>query len=199
MMSEVKPLYIATVGDPHSEGDLLPPARRNKTRTRAKLGALGTLESLLEFREDVDDWKAEGLLMQAYQEQASDMMIARDTLRRYIGTIRNYSADDLVRWVEAGAWMEHLETANTLAETAKKTPKQLMDEAVNLGDENGNTMTVEQLTTHALGEKPRKDTVFYRMNNLFSELGKFPLRLKWDTEKTGRFTKWLDAGREFLG
>jgi hypothetical protein len=189
------PLGVA----PHFEGDLLPPARRKKTRARALSGALGQLESLLEFREDMDDWKAEGRLMQAYQEHAEDMMIARDTLRRYVGTIRNYSADDLVRWVEAGAWMEHIEVANTLAEIAKKTPKQLMEECVNLGDETGKTMTVEKLTAHALGEQPRKDPVFYRLNNLFSQLGKFPTLLKWDTEKTGRFTKWLDAGREFLG
>lgn len=196
---EVKPLYIASGGNPQSEGDLLPHKRRFVTRARARSGALGTLESLLEFREDMDDWKAEGLLMQAYQEQAADMMIARDTLRRYIGNIRNYSADDLVRWVEAGAWMDHLEAANSLAEIAKKTPKQLMDEAVDLGDENGSTMTVEQLTAHALGEKPRKDPVLYRMNNLFSQLGKFPHLLKWGIEKTNRFTSWLDAGREFLG
>ena len=75
---------------PHSEGDLLPVSRREKTRIRARLGALGELESLLEFREDMDDWKAEGLLMQAYAEQAADMMISRDTLRRKLATIRNY-------------------------------------------------------------------------------------------------------------
>lgn len=196
-MSQLPADYIVTSS--HSEGGLLPEKRREKTRTRAKLGALGTLESLLEFREDIDDWKAEGRLMQAYQEQAADMMLARDTLRRYIGNIRNYSADDLTRWIEAGAWMDHIETANTLAEIAKKTPKQLMDECVDMGDENGKTMTVEQLTAHALGELPRKDTVMYRMNNLFSQLGKFPSLLKWGAEKTTRFTTWLEAGREFLG
>ncbi len=196
---EVTPLYIASGGNPHSEGGLLPEKRREKTRTRAKLGALGMLESLLEFREDIDDWKAENRLMQAYQEQASDMMVARDTLRRYVATIRNYSADDLVRWIENGAGFEHMETANTYAEIAKKTPKKLMDECIEYGDENGRVMTVDQLITHALGEQPRKDPVLYKMNNLFSQLGKFPHLLKWGVEKTSRFTLWLDAGREFLG
>ena len=181
------------------EGDLIPAARREETRQRAKLGALGELESLLEFREDMDDWKAEGRLMQAYAEQAADMMIAKDTLRRKISTIRNYSAEDLVRWITAGAGFEHMETSNTLAELAKKTPKQLMDEAVDLGDGKGRVMTVDQLTVHALGEKPHKDPFLYRLNNVFSQLGKFPTLLKWDENKTGRFHKWLDAGREFIG
>ena len=181
------------------EGDLLPQARREETRHRAKLGALGELESLLEFREDMDDWKAEGRLMQAYAEQAADMMLAKDTLRRKIATIRNYSAEDLVRWITAGAGFEHMETANTLYEMAKKTPKQLMDEAVNFGDGQGRVMTVDQLTAHALGEKPHKDKFLYRLNTVFSQLGKYPTLLKWNAEKTGRFTKWLEAGREFLG
>ena len=196
-MTETAPAYIVQL--PHSEGDLLPPARRERTRARARAGAFAELESLLEFREDMDDWKAEGRLMQAYAEQAADMMISRDTLRRKLATIRNYSADDLCKWIENGISFEHMETANTLAEIAKKTPKQLLDECIELGDETGRVLTVDQLTSHALGEQIRKDSVMYRINNLFSELGKFPARLKWDVEKTTRFTKWLDAGREFLG
>lgn len=183
---------------PHlTEGDLLPPLRREKTRTRARLGAMGELQSLLEFREDIDDWKAEGKLMQAYQEQAEDMMIARDSLRRKMATIRNYSAEDLERWIEAGVGFEHLETANNLAELAKKTPKQLLDECITYGDETGRVLTVEKLMTLALGEQKREPALF-RVNGLLSRLARFPDLLKWGNDKREKFTAWLDAGREFF-
>jgi len=135
-----------------TEGDLIPHSRREETRLRAKQGALGELESLLQFREDMDDWKAEGRLMQAYAEQAADMMIAKDTLRRKIATIRNYSAENLVRWITNGVSFEHMETANTLYEMAKKTPEQLLNECIELCDGQGRVLTVDQLTAHALGK-----------------------------------------------
>ena len=67
------------------EGELIPAARREETRQRAKLGALGELESLLEFREDMDDWKAEGRLMQAYAEQAADMIASANNIVILVG------------------------------------------------------------------------------------------------------------------
>ena len=102
-------------------------------------------------------------------------------------------------WITKGVSFEHMETANTLYEIAKKTPVQLLNECIELGDENGRVLTVDQLTTHALSGKPHKDKFLYRLNNVFSQLGKFPNLLKWDTQKTSRFTEWLEAGREFLG
>lgn len=185
-------------GIPHSEGDLLPPERRMKTRKRALSGALNELESLLEFRADVNDWKAEGRLMQAYKEQAEDMLLASDTLRGKIATIREYDADELRYWLKRGAGFEHLQTANTLAELAKKTPAQLMNECVEFGGETGNkTMTVDELTAHALGERKR-DPALFRVNTLLSRLAKFPLLLKWDSDKTQKFTELMDAVREFF-
>ncbi len=150
---------------PHSEGDLLDPKRRYITRTRARLGAQGELESLLEFREDMDD---------------------------------NYAPEDLYRWIEHGVGFEHIETANTLAELAKKTPKKLLDECIELGGHTGDkTMTVDELTAHALGEKKR-EPVLFRVNDLLSRLGKFPTLLKWDSIKSDKFNAWLQAGREFF-
>ncbi len=196
-MTETMPLYIAvaTGGIPHCE--LIGKKRFDTVRARAKAGALAELESLLEFRELMDEWKTEGVLMQAYGEWADAMMIAKDTLRRKIANIRNYAADDLYRWIEQGAGFEHLETSNTLAELAHKTPKQLMNEAVDLGDGNGKVMTVDQLTSHALGEQKHEPALF-RVNALLSRLGRFPSLLKWGTEKTDKYNQWLEAGREFF-
>lgn len=187
--------YAVSGGIPHCE--LIGRERFDLIQKRAKVGALGELESLLEFRELMDEWKAEGVLMQAYKEWADGMMIARDTLRRRIATIRNYSADDLCRWIEGGVGFEHMETANMLADVAKKTPKQLINEALDLGDENGKVMTVDQLTAHALGEQKR-DPAFFRVNALLSRLGNFPMLLKWGQDKTDKYNKWLEAGKEFF-
>lgn len=168
-----------------------------EVRDRARRGALDELESLLWFREHVDEWKAERALMQAYFEYAKAMMIARDTLRRKLSIIRNYPPSDLKRWIENGVSWEHIENANQLAELAKKTPKQLLNECIEYGDENGRVMTVEQLITHALGEKP-KSPFIARLGFLFERLGKYPTLLGWAEEKTNRFNSWVEAGREFL-
>jgi len=192
-MTQPAPVY--SVQSSHYE--LIGQKKFETVRARARAGALAELENLLEFRELMDEYKAEGVLMQAYAEWSDAMMIAKDSLRRKMATIRNYSADDLYNWTEAGAGQEHLETANTLAELAHKTPKQLMIEAVTLGDEVGKVMTVDQLTSHALGEKKHEPALF-RVNTLLSRLGRFPALLKWGTEKTERYTSWLEAGREFF-
>jgi len=180
---------------PHST--LIPEKRLNLARANARAGQLAELESLLWFRENVDDWKAEGALMQAYSEYAEAMMIAKDSLRRKMATIRNFPADKLVAWIDGGVGFEHMDTANTLAELAHKTPVQLIDEAIEKGGADGKPMTVDELTSFALGEQKR-EPAFFRVNALLSRLAKFPLLLKWDNGKSAKFTAWLDAGREFF-
>jgi len=179
------------------QSSLLPEKVLLNVRTRAKAGASAELESLLWFRENVEDWKSEGVLMQAYKEYAGAMMIAPDSLRRKMATIRNYAPEDLERWIDEGVGFEHMETANTLAEMAKKTPKQLLDECISLGDGEGKVMTVDQLVAFALGEQKR-DPALFRVNTLLSRLGRFPELLKWSSDKREKFTVWLDAGREFF-
>lgn len=176
---------------------LIDPKILIEVRERAKRGALEELESLLWFRERVDEWKEERALMQAYYEYAKSMMIARDTLRRKLAIIRNYTPQDLKSWINNGVSFEHMETANQLAEVAKKKPKQLIEECIEYGDEHGRVMTVEQLMTHALGEKP-KSPFISRLGFLFERLGKFPTLLGWAEDKTNRFNDWIEAGREFL-
>lgn len=182
-------------GFPHST--MLPVAQLNAARRRAQQGALAELESLLWFRQNIDDFRAEKKLMQAYSEYAEAMMCAADTLRRKMAIIRNYTPEDLTRLIMAGVGFEHMETANALAETANKKPLQLLNEAVELGGENGRPMTVEQLISFALGEKPRSP-ILQRVTFWMERLGKFPTLLKWDDDKSHRYQIWLDAGMEFF-
>ena len=176
---------------------MLPTQQLELVRSRAQTGTFAELESLLWFRENVDDWRRERVLMQAYQEYSEAMLISSDTLRRKMACVRAYPPEKLVMWISKGIGFDHIETANTLAELAKKEPAQLLDEAVELGNQHGKTMTVDELTIFALGEQKREPALF-RVNTLLSRLGRFPELLKWDGDKRAKFTLWLDAGREFF-
>ena len=173
-------------------GDVLSAARK-----RAQAGAYGELESLLWFREHEDEWKAERTLMVAYHEYADAMMVAPDTLRDNLTKIRNYSPADLKRWIGKGLWLGHFERANAIAEFAGRSPKKLLDEAIEKGDENGKPMTIDGMTNFALGDKPMPP-VFFKFNITLRKLGSIPNLAKWDAEKSGRWTEWLKAGLEFF-
>lgn len=178
--------------------NLIPAATLTRWQTRARRGALSTLKSLLEFRELVPDFRAEAVLMQAYQDAAKAMMIATDTLRDLMGKIREYPEGQLIFWINNGVSFDHMEKANQLAEIAHKTPAALLNEAVNPGNATGETMTVRELTAYALGEvaQPMK-AITYRRVTLWNSLGKFPTT-GWDDDKVSRFAEWREAGREFI-
>ena len=180
---------------------LIPEAVRKTWRTRARRGALNTLKSLLEFRTLIvsEGYREEGVLMQAYREASEDMLVAPETLRDYMGKIREYSKDELIYWLNNGVSFDHLEKANSVAELANRTPAELLNEAVTVGNEKGKTMTVNEMVSFALGvvDKPKRN-IIYHFIPLYERLGKFPSRFKFDTEKTKRYMQWLDAGKEFF-
>lgn len=178
---------------------LIPLSTKTVWRQRARRGALSKLKTLLEFRELMPEYKAEGVLMQAYKEASEAMMCAPETLRDDMGKVREYSREDLVRWLSNGLSFDHLETANRLAEVAHKTPAQLLNEALDPGNATGEPMTVDELAIYATGElshNSRRGVI--QMVIMFDKLRKFPNRFNWDEIKTMRFTDWLDLGKEFL-
>jgi hypothetical protein len=178
---------------------LIPTGILSTWRTRARRGALETLDNLLEFRALIPDFKAESVLMEAYREAAESMMMSGETLRDYIGKIREYPAEKLRFWINEGVSWDHFDKANLLAEFAHKPPAQLLDEAINPGNATGETMTVKELTAYALGEisSPMKAEVYYFSVEL-SRLRKFPNRFNWEPEKSSRYLSWLEAGKEFF-
>jgi len=167
-------------------------------RTRAQAGASAELESLLYFRENFLGELKHGQLMQAQAQYAKAMMISAATLRRKLWQIKAYSPDDLYRWLDAGISFEHLETASQYADVAHKTPKRLLDECISLGDAAGKIMTVENLTSHAVGEREDRPEA-YQAINLISRLLNIPQKMKWDDEKLSRWNDWIKLGKEFFG
>ena len=177
--------------------NLIDAATAARWSRRARRGALSKLRSLLEFRDMMDDFRAENVLMQAYAEAAIIMVCSADTLRADIANIREYSEADLVRWIENKVSFDHMEKANSLAELAHKTPMQLLNECIDPGNAVGDTMTVRELQSFALGEQKIHPAV-YRWNVVLGRLRNFPTQLQWDDEKTGRYEAWLETGREFF-
>lgn len=177
---------------------LIPTASLTVWRTRARRGALSKLRSLLEFRAMMPDYRDEAVLMQAYKEAAEAMMIAPGTLRDDMARIREYSAEKLVYWLSNGLSFDHLETANRLAEVAKKTPERLLNEAIDPGNATGDAMTVKELTAFATAEIPHSGRGnVYRIVSLFDKLQKEIYKATWDELKQARFTDWWSAGEEF--
>lgn len=180
-----------------SAASLIPAATLEAWRGRAYKSAMLKLVNLLELRPMIEDAKVEGnrVLMQMYSEAADAFMVHPDTVRADLATIRRYSPDKLSYWIKNGVGFSHIEIANVLAEGANKTPMQLLDEAVQLGDENGKPMTVNKLIAFAKGEK-QFDPIMSRVAVILGRMGKFPTMFSWAEDKTARFNEWLDHGRK---
>lgn len=173
-----------------------PPEARAETRSRARASAKETLDLVLIWR----DMKAEiphGAVGIIEREYAADMMISASTLRRKIASVRNWEAWQLEELMNAGVAWEHFQIAIDLAETAKKTPMQLLGEAVSLGNAHGDTMTVEEMTAHALGERaPRPET--FSAIGWISRLAELPQRLNWDSERAEKLRGLLEQIKELM-
>jgi hypothetical protein len=177
--------------------NLIDAATAARWTRRARRGALSKLRSLLEFRDMVEDFRAENVLMQAYSEAAVIMVCSADTLRGDMANIRDYSEADLVRWITNKVSFDHMEKAHELAELAHKTPMQLLNECIDPGNAVGDTMTVRELQSFALGEQKIHPAV-YRWNVIFPRLCNFPTQLQWNDEKSRRWQLWIDEGKEFF-
>lgn len=178
---------------------LIPEPKRNKTRARARDGALGELQSLMEFAADIPDWKAEGTLMQAYREQAEDMMLALDTLRRKVHSIGGFEYGDLHRWIMLGISFDHFDKAKQFAEMKHMTPRDLLEGCIGAREDGGN-LTVDEMIAFALSEKPLPHTALPSfVMSILSRLDNLPHKLGWDDAKIARWNSRLnELRREFF-
>lgn len=178
---------------------LIPVADLMRWSHNARKSDLLKLENLVEFREFLSEIRGDGTIMMAYRDASEAMSMAPETLRDYMGKIREYPVEKLQLWLVKGVSWDHFEKANSVAEIAHVTPAQLLDEAVDPGNAEGKTMTVREMLSHALGgrEKPG-GAGRYHWLPVYERLGKFPSRLGWEPDKTCRFQKWLADGSEFF-
>lgn len=178
---------------------LIPTELRNKFRRNTYRSAVYKLENLLDLRAIIDDYSAEGerVKMQVYSEAAQDFLCHPDSVRQDLAIIRNYSPDNLRKWLRKGVGFSHIEAANRLQHIAKRPAITLIEDCYTLGGATGETMTVKELQAHALGEvvqKTKPETIGWAM----SVLGKFPVLLNWPEVKVVRFNKIMEDLQELL-
>lgn len=197
-MSEPKPLYTAAQIAPDTQN-----ARRyfsdadlSAVRSLSRAGEAARLENLLRWRE-LSDEIPHGARGTAEREYAAAMMISAGHLRKLMAAIAAYGEDYIHEKINAGVGLEHFQTAKNLAELAHKTPRQLLDEAVTLGNAHGETMTVEEMTAHAIGEHAPRPETFAAMGWL-SRLAELPARLKWDAGKAAKLKDLIEQIKELM-
>ena len=132
-----------------------------------------------------------------YKEAATAMSYSKNTLERNIRIIRSYPSEKLYEWIKAGLSFDHIEASNFYQDETKPAAW-LLDKAIDLGNAEGNVMTVDELIIFANSEK-RYTPVFIRAKNMWIRLvelmGKSPI---WEPEKLSRFEIWRNAGKEFF-
>jgi hypothetical protein len=178
--------------------EVIPAEVRERVRVRAHDGTLLKLDNLLELRDVLDEIKHRGepVVMQFYEEAAADLCRSKETVRHDLATIREYTEADLRRWLNNGLSFDHIVKANMVAEVSQRTPKELLDDALDNGDEHGHAMTVDKMLDYALGGRVSW-SVWKRVNMAFGRLVKLATRtLKGDRRVA--FDEWLEQGRQFF-
>lgn len=179
---------------------LIPAAVLKRWNKIADEASRNYLAIFIEFRE----WDAElqhGEKMQAYREAAAAVMMSESTFRDKFGLVKRFQDDDLIRWFRRGISFDHLDKAPSLAEACKRTPSDLLEAAISIGNESGETMTVEEMTAFALAETDQpKASVNYHIESLVtSNLRKLRNLFKWDDDKAERFAiAFRDLLKEYV-
>ena len=153
------------------------------------------LDNLLDFREFYDELKSEhGTLMQAYAEAAKANRMSAATFRDKFGLVKRFQDDDLRRWFACGISFDHLDKAPQIAELTHRTPAELLDACIEIGGENGETMTADETIRFAMGEtdQPRV-TARYHFEAAFRKVWKLPTLLGWAEDKSKKFEDDLRA------
>jgi len=182
---------------------LLPVELGKRLQTRARKSTSLKLDNYIELRDFISENEEKIMSvgwMEFYEEAGDWMDYSGETIRKNLTIIRSYPDEKLREWVKNGLSFDHIERANDLqnVKECQYDAAHILDAAFQLGNKNGKRMTVTEMETFALGEKDRTGGISRMFSSLLHKLGEFPNKFKWDSEKTSRFTQWLDAGREFL-
>jgi hypothetical protein len=196
-MTELAAPYTVKVSQPPDGYQFVIPDKMiAKITRRSRLTARMKIDALLVWREYADEI-AQGAIGIEQKRMARAMMISRETFRRLLWQTDRFMPDDLYRWIDNGVSFEHFERAILLESDSKRPPRQLLNEAIERGNEHGETMTVDEMTAYALGEQqPRPKT--YAAMTWLSKLIDLPAKFGWDAEKREKFNYHFNAIKEML-
>ncbi len=130
---------------------IIPQILFDALRDAAQFRNESKLDSLLMLRDFLAEWH--GCTDDAIDDAATAMLVSKATVRRNLYCIGSIPACNLHKYIEAGMGFDHLYRAQSTYQRAHyETPEQLLDAALEHGNENGNVMTADELMTFALGE-----------------------------------------------
>ena len=167
---------------------------------------LSRLKNLLVLRDWLDDndimLRDENIRMKVFSEAADAFRCEARTLYRILTSqLREYPEEELQKWIGGGLGMQHLEVSARVAQYKSMTPESLLDFAMT-GNVYGGAMTVDEMSTFALGEVQRNPATDYvrAWMERFTGLGeRWGLKLGWDAEKQKRWTMRVSELRSEFG
>ena len=158
---------------------------------------LDRLENLIEFKPYYEEVKYRGAeLEQIYKEGAKANGMAVSSFKERVLQVMRFSDCDLRRWFAYGISFDHLKHAGSLYPDA---PAELLEQCIDPGDENGDTLTVDKMINLVLeGRQDRAKS--YKLNVMLSNFSrKFLHAFKIEGEKAKMFEARLrDLISEFV-
>lgn len=169
---------------------LIPNEFGRRLRTRARQSTLLKMENFLELmsfiEENLDKIEEQG--WENFYEEAGDWMdYSADAVDKNLDILRPHDEKNIRRWIAGGLGFDHIEKANTWQNYSQMDSKQILDGAIDFGNENGKRMTVREMKAFALGEKTPPPPTYNFVKTLTSWITSMPRRLGWDKTKAESF------------
>jgi hypothetical protein len=172
---------------------------RTEWRKRSLLDAHHLIKSLYELLEIMSDFPARDPRRgMAIKEFAECYGKAEATVRDYLEKIKPYTYVFMVNAIHAGFTFDHFEKAQMYASAKQMTPPELITACLDMGNGEGKIMTVDEMTSFALGEKDTTGADSRNFRKWYDKLVQLPTAYKWDAEKKLRYLDWLKIGWEFF-
>lgn len=175
---------------------ILPADFRKRLRDHAMSRNETKIEDYIELRdfifENEDDIKAYGI-QRFYEDVAKEMICSWHTVDKNLDIIGNFPDAKLRYWIKNKLGFNHMETAKELGKDSTFHPDQILDAAVQLGNGNGDAMTVDEMTAFVLGGEVRKPKSFSFVKTLSTWLRTIPLAFtEWEASKVSRVTAKIE-------
>lgn len=181
---------------------LIPADFGEKLQGLARKATKAKLQLLLEIRDFAEE-NYEKIEVTGWQNFYKEVSLWTNyswhSIDKGLDTIRSYETKKLHYWTDNGLSFDHIENANWAQNQCTMYGDQILDAAIELGNENGKVMTVDEMLTFALGGNIQKPEVYPLVNTLSKWLTKIPLKFPhWEPSKVSRVKELIQQLMEEL-
>lgn len=148
------------------------------------------LHNLLELRDIITESKNHGdrILMEIYSEAAPAFNITMGALQNKLSVIREYSDEQIKRWIKKGIAIDTISRINNLSDadlTGGEAPADIIDRLLEQGNGEGKSPTADEAINHILEQNGIK-TEEYHFNTIGSKFAR-----RWGIKNVALFLKDL--------